>query len=328
MWYNLVINYKNMVNIPGDKVKETITPEVINPIVGPVVENAQWEVLEKANKLLEKPQISIKMQRYLEEHNISEQNIPKCISLIKQVGEIVFLKNLKTRGKKLKEEIKELLKSDSELANLAMELISIDYSTNTRYLREEIVRTDLNPIIREIWAYEKWLVGQYRRNKDKLLANLKESEEINIWWNKFSNNIADLTVEELTEIFSCPKKATWLNIWSYDLDLLSEEQLTAIFSNFKNIKKADLTGTIFKTLWKTKWEIIFTNLEKCESLIFWMNDVTDEVLELIVKYLKNIKSIDFTMCELTPEQKDFIKDKFPNVDICIDEEEDVNVNPE
>jgi hypothetical protein len=90
------------------------------------------------------------MQRYLEEHNISEQNIPKCISLIKQVGEIVFLKNLKTRGKKLKEEIKELLKSDSELANLAMELISIDYSTNTRYLREEIVRTDLNPIIREI----------------------------------------------------------------------------------------------------------------------------------------------------------------------------------
>jgi hypothetical protein len=30
-----------MVNIPGDKVKETITPEVINPIVGPVVENAQ-----------------------------------------------------------------------------------------------------------------------------------------------------------------------------------------------------------------------------------------------------------------------------------------------
>jgi hypothetical protein len=59
-----------------------------------------------------------------------------------------------------------------------------------------------------------------------------------------------------------------------------------------------------------------------------MNDVTDEVLELIVKYLKNIKSIDFTMCELTPEQKDFIKDKFPNVDICIDEEEDVNVNPE
>jgi hypothetical protein len=44
----------------------------------------------------------------------------------------------------------------------------------------------------------------------------------------------------------------------------------------------------------------------------------------MVKYLKNIKSIDFTMCELEQEQKDFIKDKFPNVDICIDEEEDVN----
>lgn len=43
-----------------------------------------------------------------------------------------------------------------------------------------------------------------------------------------------------------------------------------------------------------------------------MNIVTDEILELMVKYLKNIKSIDFTMCELTQEQKDFIEKALPN----------------
>ncbi|MFA5917362.1 MAG: hypothetical protein WC850_03970 [Candidatus Gracilibacteria bacterium] len=318
-----------MGNIPGDKVKETITPEAINPIVGPVVENAQGEVSEKANKLLEKPQISIKMQRYLEEHNISEQNIPKCISLIKQIGEIIFLKKLESKGKKLKEEIEELLKNEDGLRDLVSKIIDFENTEekkgNSKLVSTiiEIGKHELTSIIVETLEYEKRLVGQYRRNKDELLEKLKKSEEINVGGNKSSNNIASLTKEELTEIFSLAENATGLDISSYDLDLLNEEQLTAIFSNLKNIKIADLSGTNF-TLGKAKLEIIFSNLQNCETLIFGENNVTKESLELMVKYLKNIKSIDFTMCELEQEQKDFIKDKFPNVDICIDEEEDVN----
>jgi hypothetical protein len=48
------------------------------------------------------------------------------------------------------------------------------------------------------------------------------------------------------------------------------------------------------------------------------NTVTDDTIDLMVKYLKNIKSIDFTMCGLTPEEIESIKNKFPTVDI-IDE---------
>jgi aminoglycoside phosphotransferase len=55
-----------------------------------------------------------------------------------------------------------------------------------------------------------------------------------------------------------------------------------------------------------------------------MNIVTDEVIELMAKYLKKLKSIDFTMCDLTEKQKENIKKKLPNVELCFEEEEDVN----
>jgi hypothetical protein len=49
-----------------------------------------------------------------------------------------------------------------------------------------------------------------------------------------------------------------------------------------------------------------------------MNAVTDNALILMKKYLKNIKSIDFTMCDLTQKQKEYVNKEFPNVDICLD----------
>lgn len=329
---HLVINYKNMGNTPSngndndEDVKGVATPDILTPKWK--IDEVKWDVLLESVKLLEGPnskekkevpEISQKMQRYLEAHNILELNKSQCISLIKQIWEYVFSKKLESRGKNLKTEIEELLRNDSELIILVMNLISIDYSPNVIYLYNDLI-----PIIVEILEYEKRLVGQYRRNKSELLEKLKKSPNINVWWDKSSNNIASLTVEELTEIFSLAENATRFDISSYDLDLLSEEQLTAIFGKFKNIKIADLSGAIFPTLWKTKKEIIFSNLAKCETLIFWENNVTDEILDLMGRYLKNIKSIDFTMCELTQEQKDFLKDKFPDADICIDEEEDVN----
>ncbi len=321
-----------MVIIPRDNkdVEGVTTPDTLSTHWD--VEKAQWVVSLKTNKLLEgsnskekidMPVISEKMQKYLDVHGILEQNLPECISLIKQIGELIFSKKLESRGKKLKSEIEELLKNDDELANLVMELVLIDHYSLTSHHQEQIVHMDLIPIIVDLVEYERRLVGQYRRNKDELLEKLKNLSNINIWWDKFPNNIASLTVEELIEFSSSAENATWLDISSFDLDLLSEGQLRAIFSNFKNIKIADLSRSIFN-LWKTKWEIIFSNLEKCETLNFWMNMVTDEILELMVKYLKNIKSIDFTMCDLTQKQKDFIKDKFPNADICIDDEADVN----
>ncbi len=240
----LVINYKNMGNTPSNDndVEGVATPDTLTPQWK--IDEVKWHVLLESDKLLEwvnskekneVPGVSQKVQRYLEEHNISEQEVPKCISLIKQIGELIFSKKLGSKGKKLKTEIEELLRNDSELIILVMNLISIDYSPNAISLYNELI-----PIIVETVEYERRLVGQYRRNKDELLEKLKKSEEINVWWNKTSNNIASLTVEELTEIFSSAENAIWLNIWSFDLDLLSEKQLTAIFSNLKNIKIADL----------------------------------------------------------------------------------------
>jgi hypothetical protein len=126
------------------------------------------------------------MQRYLEEHNISEQNIPKCISLIKQIGEIIFLKKLESKGKKLKEEIEELLKNEDGLRDLVSKIIDFENTEekkgNSKLVSTiiEIGKHELTSIIVETLEYEKRLVGQYRRNKDELLEKLKKSEEINV----------------------------------------------------------------------------------------------------------------------------------------------------
>jgi len=284
------------------------------------VKKVTWEVKEKAWELLEGldskekkvlPKISIKMQKYLDAHNILEQNIPECISLINQLCEYVFSKKLETKGKKLKLEIELLLKNDNELLVLVSKLINIENH------QEEINYAELTSIIVEMLDYESRLIGQYRRNKDELLERLKISSNINVWWNKNSNDIASLNKEELIEIFSCCKNAELLDISSYDLDLLDNNQLEAIFSNFNNAKTISLEGAVF-TIKEDKQEIIFKNLQNCESLNYTMNSVTDEALILMKKYLKNIKSIDFTMCELTQKQKEYVNSEFLNVDICLD----------
>lgn len=323
--------------IPGNQTDKP-TLEVVNTDADRLfdtsleVTEAKGKVKEKAWELLagldfeekkELPKISIKMQKYIDKHNILEQNIPEFISLIKQLGEFIFSKKLESKGKKLKLEIEELLINEDVLRDLVRKLVNIENSEEKKVNSQliltiiEIIKHELTSIIVEMLDYESRLVGQYRRNKDELLERLKNSSNINVWWNKTSNDIASLTKEELIEIFSCTENANWLDFSSYDLDLLNEDQLEAIFSNFNKKKTVDLSGAIY-ALWKAKWEIIFSNMEECETLIFWMNNVTDEILELIAKYLKKLKSIDFTMSELMPKQIEFVKKEFPNAEICHD----------
>jgi argonaute-like protein implicated in RNA metabolism and viral defense len=114
------------------------------------------------------------MQKYIDTNNILEENIPECISLIKQIGEFIFSKKIESKGKKLKQEIELLLKNDNELLDLVSKLI------NTKNHQEEINYTDLTSIIVEMLDYESRLIGQYRRNKDELLERLKNSSDINV----------------------------------------------------------------------------------------------------------------------------------------------------
>lgn len=288
------------------------------------VKEKTWDLLEGVDSKEKKelPKTSIKMQKYLEAHNILEQNIPECISLINQIGEHIFTKKLESKGKKLKLEIELLLKNDNELLFLINKLINIKNNI------EEINYAELTSIIVEKVDYESRLIWQYRRNKNELLEKLKNSSDINVWWNNTSNDIASLTIEELKEIFSCSKNASWLDFSSYDLDLLSEDQIEAIFSNFNNAITVNLEGAIFN-INKDKLEIIFRNLQNCEVLNYTMNNVTDDMLIFMKKYLKNIKSIDFTMCDLTQQQIEYVKREFPEVDISLDGlDEGINLDVE
>lgn len=280
----------------------------------------QWDVLMKAWELLEwegsiekmkLPRFSSRIEKFLDVHNIVEQNISELMSLINEIWEYIFYKKLETKGRKLKLEIEDLLKNDEKLKDIFSRIIRINNS------EKEVDYSEISLITVDKLEYERRLIGQYKRNKNELLERLKNSQDINIWWDKNLNDIASLTLEELIEIFSCTQKATWFDFSTYNLDLLTKEQLIAIFSNFNNAITVNLEGAIFN-INNDKLEIVFKNLQNCESLNYTMNKVTLEGLVLMKKYLKNIKSIDFTMCDLTQQQLEYVNREFSNVDICLD----------
>lgn len=243
----------------------------------------------------------------------------KCISLIENIWKVLISKIeeksadfilLKSHNTEVW--LKRLFKKDKEIIVLFEKVQAMLSIVKPDLLLEKIISTYI----------EQWKLN-IKNNKKDFLEKLSTSQKINIWWDARYNNIATLSVEELSEIFSYAKNIPEIDSSSYNLDLLNNNQLEAIFSNFTKAKIVSLNGS-FSTIWSDKQEIIFKNLHSCETLNFIENNVTDETINLIAKYLTNIKTIDFTMCGLTEVQKENIKNKLPNVEFCFDEEEDIN----
>ncbi len=310
-----------LANHPKNQLNASWRHKIIDVSVSDTVHtvfiNAQkWEWLEK------------KISDILTELGVWKENLEEVTSLIQDIWKIlmpkieakwvnfVLLKSYSPEMwlKRLFEADLERNKTNPEVINSVKNILSLSWIDNDITIRDIIIS-----------IYKEQLFEQYKNNKEFYLDKLKGVEKIDIWWDAISNfnKIASLSAEELREFFGNAKDVTELDTSFYDLNLLNNDQLEAIFSNVNKANTVSLNGC-FSTIWNDKQEIIFKNLHDCETLNFTNNIVTEDTVNFMVKYLKNIKNIDFTMCDLTPEEKESIKSLFPAVDLCFEEEEDVN----
>lgn len=158
----------------------------------------------------------------------------------------------------------------------------------------------------------KWrLVGEFKSDKGALKLKLRNIKYIYLGQNKSQwKHLSTLSNEELWEIFSCLWEAIWFDLTWLDLTEFSQEQIQEIFSHLNNSRIINLINTNLSILNKDKLEIIFSNTTNVENWNFIWLKISDEILSLIAKYANKTRKIDFSACELTEEQQNFIKKAF------------------